>query len=333
MAVTRHFAADLSSTDGSTLNVKASESGGVIQAGFSTPTSVSTISFDTADLNVSSLGLSTGDARLLDYRFSSGGYYVEDASGVKPTYTKVSFSITADDTTTVDVDVSQEVGAAPQSFSSVERIYGDSVITLDQSNVEINYTEENEDGSFRTYSDALRQDDDGNYFMRLSNDSDQDSFRKATLVDNVTSDTTLLQVSQGASEVLIYYEFSFSGNTDADLNQAISGEKRTVLNITADADEIRIKQPNNPLSVLDDAIQSVDEQRSLLGATQNRVESRIEGLNTARMNSAATRSRIMDADYAQESAAMARAQILQQAGNSVLAKANLRPESVLNLLG
>lgn len=330
---TTFFTANLSSADGDTLSVRASEPTGVMQADFTAPTAVTDIPFDTSSVDVSSFGLAAGDARLLEYRFGDGGYYVEDTSGAEPTYTKVNLSMTADDAATVSVGVAQEVGATPETFSPVEKITGESVITLDQSNVEINYTEETEDGTLRTYNDVLRQDADGNYYMRLSNDSDEDSFRKATLVDNLKSGTTLLQVSQGASEVLIYHEFSFTGLTDADLDQAASGDKRTVLNISASADEIRIKQPSNPLSVLDDAIERVDEQRSSLGAVHNRLESSIEGLATSRTNSTAARSRIMDADYAQETAKMTRAQILQQAGNSVLAQANTLPESVLTLLG
>lgn len=330
---TTFFTADLSSADGDTLSVRATESAGLMQADFTAPTAVTDIPFDTSNVDFSSLVPSAGDARLLEYRFGERGYYVEDDSGAEPTYTKVNLSMTADDTSTVEVGVSQDAGATPDTFSPVEKIRGESVITLDQSNVEINYTEEIEDGTFRTYNDVLRQDAGGHYYMRLSNDSDEESFRKATLVDNVKSDTTLLQISQGASEVLIYHEFSFSGETDADLDQAATGGKRTVLNITADADEIRIKQPNNPLSVLDDAIERVDDQRSMLGATHNRLESSIEGLATFRTNSTAARSRIMDADYAQETAKMTRAQILQQAGTSVLSQANQIPQNVLSLLG
>ncbi len=327
------FTANLSSTDGDTLRVRATESVGLMQADFTAPTAVTDIPFDTSNVDFSTFGLSGGDARLLEYRFGDKGYYVEDTSGAEPTYTKVNLSMTASDTSTINVAVSQETGATPETFSPIDKIDGESLITLDQSNVEINYTEESQDGSFRTYNDVLRQDADGSYYMRLSNDSDVNSFRKVTLVDNLKSGTTLLQVSQGASEVLIYHEFSFTGETDADLDQAATGEKRTVLNITAGADEIRIKQPNNPLSVLDDAIERVDNQRSILGATHNRLESSIEGLATSRINSTAARSRIMDADYAVEVANMTRAQILQQAGTSVLAQANQIPQSVLSLLG
>ncbi|MGM1052602.1 MAG: FliC/FljB family flagellin [Pseudomonadota bacterium] len=88
-----------------------------------------------------------------------------------------------------------------------------------------------------------------------------------------------------------------------------------------------------PLKALDDALMQVDELRSELGAVQNRFEDAITNLQTNETNLAAARSRIEDADYAVEVANMTRAQILQQAGTSVLAQANQIPQNVLSLLG
>lgn len=87
------------------------------------------------------------------------------------------------------------------------------------------------------------------------------------------------------------------------------------------------------LSELDGALSEVDALRSDLGAIQNRLESAIENLGTTETNLSAARSRIEDADYAVEVANMTRAQILQQAGTSVLAQANQIPQNVLSLLG
>tara|TARA_R110001606_G_scaffold125688_2_gene259337 strand:+ start:226 stop:2010 length:1785 start_codon:yes stop_codon:yes gene_type:complete len=89
----------------------------------------------------------------------------------------------------------------------------------------------------------------------------------------------------------------------------------------------------NPLSTLDAALAQVDSLRSELGAVQNRFESAITNLSTNETNLSAARSRIEDADYATEVANMTRAQILQQAGTSVLAQANQLPQNVLSLLG
>ncbi|CCF09225.1 MULTISPECIES: flagellin [Pantoea] len=88
----------------------------------------------------------------------------------------------------------------------------------------------------------------------------------------------------------------------------------------------------NPLADVDAAIKAVDNQRSLLGASQNRFESTISNLNNTVTNLTAARSRIQDADYATEVSNMSRAQILQQAGSSVLAQANQVPQTMLSLL-
>ncbi|SDB25181.1 flagellin [Pseudidiomarina indica] len=87
------------------------------------------------------------------------------------------------------------------------------------------------------------------------------------------------------------------------------------------------------LADLDVAIEAVDVARSDLGAKQNRFESAIDNISTTMTNLSAARSRIEDADYAVEVSNMTRAQILQQAGTSVLAQANQVPQSVLSLLG
>ncbi|HHA2290381.1 FliC/FljB family flagellin [Enterobacter ludwigii] len=88
----------------------------------------------------------------------------------------------------------------------------------------------------------------------------------------------------------------------------------------------------SPLDDIDAAIKAVDTQRSILGASQNRFESTITNLNNTVNNLTDARSRIQDSDYATEVSNMSRAQILQQAGSSVLAQANQVPQTMLSLL-
>ena len=99
------------------------------------------------------------------------------------------------------------------------------------------------------------------------------------------------------------------------------------------ADTSKGDKTEDPLAALDSALSTVDALRSDLGAIQNRFDSAITNLSTTETNLSAARSRIEDADYATEVANMTRAQILQQAGTSVLAQANQIPQSVLSLLG
>jgi flagellin len=83
---------------------------------------------------------------------------------------------------------------------------------------------------------------------------------------------------------------------------------------------------------LDAAIDAINTQRAQFGAVQNRFENAISVLQISSENQTAARSRIMDADYAAETANMSRANILQQAGNAMVAQANQGPQSVLSLL-
>ncbi|MBK1621340.1 hypothetical protein CKO42_23580 [Lamprobacter modestohalophilus] len=117
--------------------------------------------------------------------------------------------------------------------------------------------------------------------------------------------------------------------TDQYANQVYATENGTltfdaVSNSTATED---------PLATLDAALNQVDSLRSELGAVQNRFTDAIFNLETNALNLSDARSRIEDADYAKEVANMTRAQILQQAGTSVLAQANQLPQNVLSLLG
>ena len=89
---------------------------------------------------------------------------------------------------------------------------------------------------------------------------------------------------------------------------------------------------NDAISILDGALSQVNSIRADLGAIQSRFESTISNLSTTSENLSAARSRILDADFAVETAALTRATILQQAGISVLSQANALPQQVLSLL-
>ena len=87
------------------------------------------------------------------------------------------------------------------------------------------------------------------------------------------------------------------------------------------------------ITTLDTALDSVSDMRATLGAVQNRFEAVIANLSNVVENMSAARSRIMDADIAEETAALTRTAILQQAGTEVLAQANQQPQLALQLLG
>ncbi len=86
------------------------------------------------------------------------------------------------------------------------------------------------------------------------------------------------------------------------------------------------------ITAIDDALDEINTERATYGAVQNRFESVISNLKVSVENSSAAKSRIMDADFATETANLTRAQILQQAGTAMLAQANQVPNNVLTLL-
>lgn len=119
--------------------------------------------------------------------------------------------------------------------------------------------------------------------------------------------------------------------------EAVNGNARTVAAEGFDVLKGKVAADGTatgttPLADIDDALKAVDTQRSILGASQHRFESTITNLNNTVNNLTDARSRIQDADYATEVSNMSRAQILQQAGSSVLAQANQVPQTMLSLL-
>ena len=98
------------------------------------------------------------------------------------------------------------------------------------------------------------------------------------------------------------------------------------------ADIKNVDKSREALDKLDKMLATVNSKRAEFGATQNRFEAVIQTLQVSAENQTAARSRIMDADFASETAALTRAQVLQQAGTSMLSQANSLPNNVLSLL-
>jgi flagellin len=122
----------------------------------------------------------------------------------------------------------------------------------------------------------------------------------------------------------------------------IGGAEATTLGLTAapvtasgdltTANVLSVAGANDTILRIDSALTSVSALRSTLGAIQNRFDSTINSLQAVSENLSASRSRILDTDFAAETAALTRAQILQQAGTAMVAQANSVPQNVLSLL-
>ncbi|KAB7766559.1 flagellin [Xanthomonas sp. LMG 12461] len=103
-------------------------------------------------------------------------------------------------------------------------------------------------------------------------------------------------------------------------------------NFLKDVDISTFQGAQKALSIIDNALTSVNSSRADMGAIQNRFTSTIANLSSTSENLSASRSRIRDTDYAKETAELTRTQILQQAGTAMLAQAKQAPQSVLSLL-
>jgi flagellin len=106
-----------------------------------------------------------------------------------------------------------------------------------------------------------------------------------------------------------------------------TGSGRATIDGTTDITQIATVIAN-----IDAAFDKINGDRAILGAQQNRFDAVISNLQISYENQMAARSRIMDADYAQETSALSRANILQQAGTAMVAQANQLPQQVLQLL-
>ncbi|GAA0787669.1 flagellin [Marinobacterium sediminicola] len=118
----------------------------------------------------------------------------------------------------------------------------------------------------------------------------------------------------------------------------IGGDKRSLAGIesggnsVADIDITTAAGAQEAIDILDRAIETIGQARGDLGAVNNRLDFTISNLSNVSENASAARSRIVDADFAKETANLSRAQVLQQASQAMLAQANARPQQVLSLL-
>ncbi|SEP70892.1 flagellin [Ectothiorhodospira magna] len=120
---------------------------------------------------------------------------------------------------------------------------------------------------------------------------------------------------------------------DFNFNKAFTSAAVAGINIgTGEASVATVGDAASAITRLDSALDAINAYRADLGAVQNRLESAVMTITNTAENLSASRSRIVDADFAQETANLTRYQILQQAGTSVLAQANQNPNNIMSLL-
>ncbi|HRL98876.1 MAG TPA: flagellin [Acidovorax sp.] len=140
-----------------------------------------------------------------------------------------------------------------------------------------------------------------------------------------TADYTFQVGANSGTENQIKITSAALATNIANLTAVTNGGSQSALNTAASANI-------SAIDALDKALTVVNDNRAKLGAVQSRFENTISYLRTAVENQSAARGRIMDADFASETANLSRSQILQQAGTAMIAQANQLPQGVLSLL-
>ena len=151
---------------------------------------------------------------------------------------------------------------------------------------------------------------------------------KAILGDNAQTLTFQVGANTTANDTIDIATVNLTTSATITTLAGTGGLTRAVIDSTASNTTI-----DTVIDDIDAALDLVNAERATLGASQNRFEAVISTLQISAENQSAARARIMDADFAAETANLSRAQILQQAGNAMVAQANQMPQQVLSLLG
>jgi len=154
--------------------------------------------------------------------------------------------------------------------------------------------------------------------------TDQGALGAVTRTTHDGADTVSFQVGTNIAQTLVvdFGTLKMTAGTGGDLGVNFT----TALEVTTNSDA------NTAMGYIDTAIDAVNSRRAVLGAAISRLEHTVDNLENNAVNHAASRSRILDADYAAETTELARTQIIQQAGTAMLSQANQKAQAVLKLL-
>ncbi|UTA79355.1 flagellin FliC [Halomonas sp. XH26] len=310
--------------------ITATATGDLTNSGTGANKAVYSVKIDGGDYFVAQDADNSNQINLLK-QDGTGGYekvQVENANGDMEDVQVAVFN----GKTTAFVDSGAPAGAAQEVdlTQGLSNAQATDLLAKNDSNLAVNIDGQN----YNVQEIQENGEDSGKYGVRMD-----DGTVLAVAFDTATGNVSIQEDADGNR---VEYALQTDGNVAAVVND--NGTlKEATLNATFngvataggdfDTDLLQTTGTAKPLEALDNALKQVDSLRSELGAVQNRFESAIENLSTNETNLSAARSRIEDADYATEVADMTRAQILQQAGTSVLAQANQIPQNVLSLLG
>jgi len=294
-----------------------------------------------------------GDAAAVGAGFAQGSAYTfmissdyddpTGASAVDPKYTTISFTTGGTDNTAV-VSNADMLNTAIQAFNDQSGRTGfvAEAIQTETGNWTIKLTNENGYDLRIKNDSALGNDVLVSDIATLDGDdvNTLDSLASTLAAADNTGAWLFGDGSWYTGRVIFDSDRSFSVTTAvADVFQdsaapgvAATGTFGAAMQATSEMDIASFDSATRTLAIVDSALSAIISQRARYGALQTRFENTIVNLQTTSENLSASRSRIRDADFAEETAQLTRAQILQQAGTAMLAQANQVPQNVLSLL-
>ncbi len=241
----------------------------------------------------------------------------------------VSFELTGTNTSAISISATVLQSDLSNLVTSINDQAGNTGITAELSADKTSITLSQSTGADISI-DNLLHSTSGETMDLTGNVSDATTLGAATDTDSSTVGGVVEFSSSGSFNVTSSVTaaagsvFSATNAGDANTSTLSSIENVDITTVSGAADAIK---------AIDGALMQIDNNRGELGAVQNRFESTIANLSNVSENLSAARSRILDADIAQETSAMTKNNILQQAGVSILAQANQAPQLALSLLG
>jgi len=248
--------------------------------------------------------------------FASAGGYTLTLRSDNNTAETISFSLTS-------TSSSDGLNAALAAFNEKSGKTGVSA-TLNASGNAIILT--NDTGNDILLSDTTTQNA-GNVTVQKLNDADANVGAARTLTANATADS-----AQTGGYVTLDSDKTFAVSDNATGSYFGTASAVSTLQSVNDADVTTFANATRTIKTMDAALFTLNAQRAVFGALQSRFEATVSNLTTTSEALTASRSRIEDADFAKETAALSRAQVLRQAANAMVVQANAAPKEILSLL-
>ncbi|MCR5868277.1 MAG: flagellin [Aquincola tertiaricarbonis] len=263
--------------------------------------------------------------KLLDGSFAAGSFQVGANSGEVITIAAMT-DASADGLSKVVYGATSQTGISAGSITTLTEVTGGTMaVTVSGVNYSIGDL-----STARTGEERLGQVVEA--INRLTSDTGVTAFLEkeagGTFAVKLRSEQTL---SDGSAVSVALTGFTTTG-TGLTTGTITSGAGTSAAGI----DELSIETAEDAwlaMKQIDDALVQVNSTRASLGAVQSRFENAVSNIQTQAENTSAARGRIVDADFASETANLSKAQILQQAGTAMVAQANQLPQQVLQLLG